>query len=299
MKKTVCLLVVIMLMLFAVTVAASVPSLTVEDTVVVAGQAQARVPVTLRGNEGIAGMLLIMEHDDAIRLAAIERGDALPTLEFTPPGKLNANPCNLLWDGEKADDSDGTLIFLVFDVPETVGEYFVEIRYRDGGVYDGDLVDIPMTVNSGNIIVTNGAEETDEDAAPETTKTSSDAASCTLILTIGEKAALLNGKSVENDVAPIIRENRTMLPARFVAESLGAEVFWDAEKQQVTVKKDGTLILLEIGKAEATVNGETKTLDSPAFIESDRTYTPVRFIAEALGASVAWDEATRRVTIIK
>ncbi|MBQ4159383.1 MAG: copper amine oxidase N-terminal domain-containing protein, partial [Clostridia bacterium] len=49
----------------------------------------------------------------------------------------------------------------------------------------------------------------------------------------------------------------------------------------------------------AYVNNNEVRLDSPAFLENDRTYTPVRFIAEALGASVSWDEPTQRVTITK
>ena len=96
-----------------------------------------------------------------------------------------------------------------------------------------------------------------------------------------------------------------MLPARFVAENLGAEVEWDEEKRLVTVTgkslKTGeeVTILITIGKETAIVNGKELKLDSPAFIENDRTYTPVRFIAEELGASVEWLEASRKVIITK
>lgn len=53
----------------------------------------------------------------------------------------------------------------------------------------------------------------------EKTKTS-------ILLTIGKKAADINGKAVENDVAPMIVNSRTMLPIRFIAENLGAKVGW-------------------------------------------------------------------------
>ena len=56
-----------------------------------------------------------------------------------------------------------------------------------------------------------------------------------IILTIGEKAAQVFGKTKSNDVAPKIEKDRTMLPARFVAENLGAKVEWDGEKQLVTI----------------------------------------------------------------
>lgn len=125
------------------------------------------------------------------------------------------------------------------------------------------------------------------------------------VLTIGEKEANVFGEIKTNDVAPVIVNDRTMLPARFVAENLGAEVDWDEEKRLVTVTgkslKTGeeVTILITIGKETAIVNGKELKLDSPAFIENDRTYTPVRFIAEELGASVEWLEASRKVIITK
>ncbi len=126
-----------------------------------------------------------------------------------------------------------------------------------------------------------------------------------LVLTIGKKDASVFGQAKSNDVAPKIVNNRTMLPARFVAENLGAKVEWDGEKQLVTVTgknletgKDVT-ILITIGAEYAVVNGENVKLDSPAFVENDRTYTPVRFISEELGTNVEWDENTQQVIITK
>jgi len=118
-------------------------------------------------------------------------------------------------------------------------------------------------------------------------------------LVIEEKTASVFGEIKENDVEPIIRNDRTMLPARFVAENLGAEVEWDGEARVVTVKSEDVEIKLTIDSAIATVNGVEETLDSPAFIENDRTYTPVRFIAEKLGATVDWDADLKMVKIAK
>ena len=59
------------------------------------------------------------------------------------------------------------------------------------------------------------------------------------------------------------------------------------------------VILIYIGQPEALVNGEAALLDAPAFLENDRTYTPVRFISEHLGADVEWDEAGLKVIITK
>ena len=124
----------------------------------------------------------------------------------------------------------------------------------------------------------------------------------TIVLTIDEHDALVYGTTKTNDVAPKVVNDRTMLPARFVAENLGATVEWDGEKQLVTItgkneKQEDVTILITIGSDYAKVNGEDVKLDSPAFVENDRTYTPIRFISENLGATVEWNETEQTVTI--
>ena len=124
----------------------------------------------------------------------------------------------------------------------------------------------------------------------------------TIVLTIDEHDALVYGTTKTNDIAPKVVNDRTMLPARFVAENLGATVEWDGEKQLVTItgkneKQEDVTILITIGSDYAKVNGEEVKLDSPAFVENDRTYTPIRFISENLGATVKWNETEQTVTI--
>ena len=124
----------------------------------------------------------------------------------------------------------------------------------------------------------------------------------TIVLTIDEHDALVYGTTKTNDVAPKVVNDRTMLPARFIAENLGATVEWDGEKQLVIItgkneKQEDVTILITIGSDYAKVNGEDVKLDSPAFVENDRTYTPIRFISENLGATVKWNETEQTVTI--
>ncbi len=118
-------------------------------------------------------------------------------------------------------------------------------------------------------------------------------------LSIGRNDASVFGVVMENDVQPIIRNDRTMLPARFVAENLGASVSWDGVNRVVIIQSEFVEIKLTIDSAVATVNGVQEMLDSPAFIENDRTYTPVRFIAEKLGSTVEWDASTQTVIMSK
>lgn len=124
-------------------------------------------------------------------------------------------------------------------------------------------------------------------------------AKTSIILTIGQKNATIDGKTVSNDVAPKIVNDRTMLPIRFIAEALGAKVDWIEESQTVKITAENIDISLVIGEDFATVNGEKIDLDSPSFIENDRTYLPIRFVSEKLGADVKWDDATQTVNITK
>ena len=90
-----------------------------------------------------------------------------------------------------------------------------------------------------------------------------------------------------------------MLPSRFVAESLGAKVEWLGGEQKVVITKDDMKIEILIGSDTAYVNGEAVKLLQPAFVENDRTFTPIRFISEQLGADVDWNGETGEVTITK
>ena len=118
-------------------------------------------------------------------------------------------------------------------------------------------------------------------------------------LTIGERDAVVFGETKTNDVAPLIRSDRAFLPSRFIAESLGADVEWDNDNRKVTITKDETRIEITIDSDTAVVNGKEIKLDAAAFIENDRTYTPIRFISENLGAKVDWDPDTRDITITR
>ena len=120
-----------------------------------------------------------------------------------------------------------------------------------------------------------------------------------IVLTINGKQAIVNDETITNDVAPLIVNSRTYTPARFVAESLGAKVVWSPSARTVTIMKDDINIVLAIDSNVAYVNGQKVQMDASAFIADGRTYTPARFVAENLGASVEWDEEARTVTIVK
>lgn len=108
---------------------------------------------------------------------------------------------------------------------------------------------------------------------------------------------LLDGEKLSFDVDPYIKDGRTLVPFRGILEALGAEVIWNPTERSVTAKNESTEIYLKIGSVETLVNGEKVIIDVPAEITKDRTFVPLRFVSENLGATVGWDGATRTVTI--
>ena len=101
----------------------------------------------------------------------------------------------------------------------------------------------------------------------------------------------------DNGTAPVIQDGRTLMPIRAFAESIGANVFWNSSQRTVTITYNGKKIRLEIDSNLAYVDYETKTLDVPATIINDRTFLPIRFVAESFGCDVDWNGDTNTITI--
>jgi hypothetical protein len=109
---------------------------------------------------------------------------------------------------------------------------------------------------------------------------------------------LLNGLPIDfSGAAPAQVEGRVLVPLRSVFEALGATVSFDAETQNVFATRGNTEMQLTLGSTQASVNGETRTLDVPAQARFGRTLVPLRFVSEALGADVSWNDAQRTVFI--
>ena len=108
---------------------------------------------------------------------------------------------------------------------------------------------------------------------------------------------VVDGVEIETDVAPVLEENRTLVPIRAVTEALGFEVAWDPDTRTATLTRGETTIVLTADNPEVLVNGEPVTLDVAPAIRSDRMMVPVRFVAEQIGLEVGWDQETMTVLI--
>ncbi|MGG2198591.1 copper amine oxidase N-terminal domain-containing protein [Paenibacillus validus] len=107
--------------------------------------------------------------------------------------------------------------------------------------------------------------------------------------------------SINPGLTPFNDQGTVMVPARFVAEQLDADVEWDAAKQQVTITDplSGNVTVLTINSTQASVNGQLQTLEKAAVIVDGSTYIPVRFVAESMNAKVGWTQETQTVGIVR
>jgi len=152
----------------------------------------------------------------------------------------------------------------------------------------------------------------------------------TVVLQVNSTTAIVNGESVTLDVAPYIdaSSGRTLVPLRFISESLGYLVKWDDQDKTVRIynkidmnsvdRTEGSVeyftswstykyVKLTIGSNVAEtcgeyiigeyVNIEKESLDQAPVIKDGRTMLPVRFISEQMGLNVEWDGKTQTITI--
>ncbi len=189
---------------------------------------------------------------------------------------------------------------------------FIIERKRSGGSYTQiSTVDEGATSYSDTGLASNtkyyyrvSAQNTTGDSAysDETSVTTSRTGTI-ISLIIGKTSYYVNNQLQTMDTAPIIYADRTLLPIRYVAEAIGADVGWSNNERKVTITLNGTVIELWIGNNYARVNGEYRLIDSsnpqvtPIIVEPGRTMLPLRFIAENLGSKVDWDASQNEVTV--
>ena len=109
----------------------------------------------------------------------------------------------------------------------------------------------------------------------------------TVVMTIGSTDYVVNNDIVKGDAAPYVDDAwRTMVPFRVLGETFGATVDWDQDAQSVTYIYGDTELVMTIGEDTYTINGEEFNMDTAPVLSGDRTYVPVRFVAEGLGYTV-------------
>ncbi len=206
-----------------------------------------------------------------------------PSREYFPEGGALANA------GKSID------VIISFLLPQELGENIIIENPGDPVIPDSETPVVPVQPIPTDI------EEPLDDKTP---KTVIERLKETLILQIGNYAAADEGALChiypgEKSVFPYLKDNRTFVPFRFIADRLGYTVEWNEATRMVTFSNNTHLLQMKIGAMEYTVDGISYPMDTAAEISHDRTMVPIRFIAQALGQAVEWDSNSQMVYITR
>ncbi|MGG4440675.1 N-acetylmuramoyl-L-alanine amidase family protein [Brevibacillus fortis] len=106
---------------------------------------------------------------------------------------------------------------------------------------------------------------------------------------------MIGGQAVNAEVPPVIKNGRTLVPVRVIAEGLGAKVDWNDATRTAVITKGTQRLSLTLESRTAVLNGNQVKLDTPPVISQKRMLLPLRFVGESLGVTVGWDNSTRTV----
>ena len=109
----------------------------------------------------------------------------------------------------------------------------------------------------------------------------------------------LNGGQIPLEVPPIMKNDRVLVPLRGIADALGLNTQWYGTTQTIVITGGEKSISLGIGSQRVMVGDTAIEMSVTPILEKDHTYVPVRFVSEAFGAMVDWDNATQTVEIFK
>jgi hypothetical protein len=124
-------------------------------------------------------------------------------------------------------------------------------------------------------------------------------------LWLSKPVMTVNGVSQNIDAqlsTPVVVDGRTLVPIRAIIEAVGGSIAWNATDRKATLSLGSSVLDLWIGKASASLNGKSIAIDASnpkltPIILKGRTLLPLRFVSEALGMLVGWEQQTKMITV--
>ena len=210
----------------------------------------------------------------------------------------NVQADNILWENSSSDDvvmnanvaaEDPDDQDAHYDDPTNPDYTFTLADIDDYGYdFNGIFKYSAVTVNDSYVeVVTAGR---DQDDSSTTRK---------IVITIGATTMAVGTETVTLDTPAYINaENYTELPLRAVSEAFGATVGWDDASRTVTIMMGQRIVSMTIGSKTMYINGTPVAMNTAPEITNERTFVPVRDLANALGITkIDWNEASATVTL--
>lgn len=173
----------------------------------------------------------------------------------------------------------------------------IELRKRLTSLKNTDI-DVKSSPTVTNAVYT--PQNTTVTTKVTPTPTAATATDAILRYYIGKSTYTVNGaeNKMDTGVAPNIRNGRTGIPVKYIAQHIGASTGWDEKERKVTITYGTKVINLYVDIDYAMVDGKMTKLDVAPFIINGRTMVPLRFVSETLGLETKWNEANKEITLI-
>lgn len=166
------------------------------------------------------------------------------------------------------------------------------------GRENNSTIELPLEDANGESEDSTDITEDPTDSIVDPTDSTGVGTTNQVILTLGSTTAIVNGESYKLTVPPKAVDGRTVLPLRFVVDQiLGADVTWDAETKTVTVQKEGTEVIVQVGSNVGSVDGMPLELEVPPIVEDGTTMLPVRFMSEVFGLEIQYNGETKKIIV--
>jgi len=117
------------------------------------------------------------------------------------------------------------------------------------------------------------------------------------VFIIGDNICAISTNAEEMDVAPFLENGRAYIPIRFVGHALGISddnISWNEESQEIKLILNDITVKLKIGSNILYRNGFTSQMDVVPIIRNGRTCLPARYVVEAFGSTIEWDQINKR-----
>jgi hypothetical protein len=120
-----------------------------------------------------------------------------------------------------------------------------------------------------------------------------------ILMKIDSKEAIVDGKAITLSSAPFVdkKTGKTLVPFRFIAESLKCNVSYDSKSKKITLKRGWKTVTLTVGSSKATIGDINVEISPTPVVKNGSTYVPVRFIADAFQAETTWNSTTKQIGI--
>lgn len=176
----------------------------------------------------------------------------------------------------------------------------IEFKWNDNMQEQGDITDVynngdtaPIGRFNYHYITSRDAEKAVKDETIDITRRLEYATKKIVVMGINSSVAYTYGNKTKMDplsdvTAPIIINGKTMVPVRFISESMGFPVKWNESAKSVTITGNSNRIKLTLGSDIMNIERKEVKIQSPAIEIESRIYVPLRDIVEAFGMKCTW-----------